>query len=336
MVHERFRRFFFLSLSMAVLFAIGVVYFYTTKGSLSEAIWLTISVVSTMGMADISKFTPEDKILASVLVIAGVIIFSFLIANLSELVLSGHLQSYFGEKKMKERLDKMKDHYIICGFGRIGKAIACSLVNEKLPVVIIEKDKELSADIPLSDSVVFLEGDTTQDDVLKEAGIEKAIGLFSALGDDPENLLTVLTARALNPKIKIVTRVSSQELEIRFLRAGADSCISPQSWGSRSMVLTMIHPTLSQMLQQFLDKTIEAGTFIEISIPDDSSISGKTLEGSGIRKTSLVNVIGIRKAKNRDMLVNPQADTIVESGDTLICLGDYQSFKKLKEYVGYK
>jgi len=336
MPHERFKRFFALSIAIISILAIGIIYFYVRHGSFIEAFWNTISIISTLGMADVNTFTKGDKILSSLLVISSVILFSFFIANVSEIILSGHLQKYFGEKKMKEKLEKLKDHYIVCGFGRIGKAIAWNVVNEKLPIVVIEKERECIDEICNSESIIFLEGDTTQDDVLKEAGIERAIGLFSALGDDPENLLTVLNARALNPKLKIVTRVSSQELEIRFLRAGADFCISPQSWGSRSMVLTMLHPTLTQLLQQFMDKTIEAGTFIEVIIPEGSSVSNKTLEGSGIRKVSQVNVIGIRKAKDHDMTVNPQADFIVESGDTLICLGDQQSFKKLKEYIGYK
>ena len=319
---------------MVILFAVGIGYFYYTRGNLIEAVWLTVTTISTLGVADTASFTQTDKIVSSILVLTAIIVFAFLIANVSEIIFSGQLKSYLGIRKMKEKIEKLKNHYILCGYGRIGKSIASSLVNDKLPFVVIESDRSLIDELSNQDEILFVDGDATQDDILREAGVERSAGLFSALGDDAGNILTVLNTRALNPKIKIVTRVSTQDLEIRFLRAGADYCISPQSWGSQSMVLTMLHPTISQLLKQFMDKTIEAGTFAEIVVSEKSHVVGKTLGESGIRKMSRVNVIGIRRSKDHGMFVNPQADFVVESGDTLICLGEQDDFEKLKSHLG--
>jgi voltage-gated potassium channel len=333
----RIRRLLILCLLIVALFLLGVVYFYFRTGNnFIEALWITVNIISTMGSSDASEFNGMDKLISVILVISGVIMFSFLIAFVSELIFSGQLRNYFGKRKMKDKIDNMKNHYILCGFGRIGKAIHEGLKAEHIPHVIIENNHDNVTEIMDRDNVIIVEADSTHDDALKEAGIDRAKGIFCSLGEDAANLLTVLNARALNRNIRIVTRISSQELEKRFLRAGADHCISPQSWGSQSMLLTMLNPTMTQMLNLFLSKTIESGTFDEIEVPENSPISGKTLGNSDIRKVSNINVIGIRKAKDKIILVNPQPETLVEGYDTLICLGNHDNFVKLREHLGYK
>lgn len=332
----RFKRLRALILAFVTVLACGIVFFYWRTGNIADAIWFTITIISTLGMEDIARFSAVDKGIASLLVILSVILFSFLIANISEMVLSGQLREYFGKKKMKEKIDELNQHYIVCGYGRIGKSICSGLLSEKLPHVIIENDKTLIEHMSEHSGPVFVDGDANSDEVLNEAGISKAKGLFCVLGEDASNLLTVLNARALNPNIRIVTRVSSPELEIRFIRAGADHCISPQSWGSHNMLLTMLNPNISQMLMQFMDKTIEEGTFYEITVPENSRVHEKTLGESGIRKASNVNVIGIRQKEDNRIIVNPQANMVIKIGDALICLGSREDFERLREHMGCK
>lgn len=332
---DQYRRLFFIFTIAVVLLLIGISYFFVKTHDLTESIWLTVTVVSTLGMADTREFSPTDKVFSSVLVLLAVVTFTFLIALISEIILSGKLKELIGKKRMKEKIERLRNHYIVCGYGRIGKTIIKGLKADGKQFVILESAKELLVNIGNDDDVLYIEGDASLDENLKAAGIDYAAGLFSALGDDAANLLTVLNARALNSKIKIVTRLSSADLETRFLRAGASICVSPQSWGSHNMLLSMLNPSVSQMLMQFLDKTIEAGTFIELVVPEQSQVNGKTLGESGIRKASNVNVIGIRKVTNNMLVVNPQPDCVVESGDTLICLGNQSSFGKLKEHLGF-
>ncbi|MCD6218377.1 potassium channel protein [bacterium] len=332
----RFKRLRALILAFATVLACGIAYFYWRTDSISDAIWFTITIISTLGMEDVGRFSVIDKIISSVLVISSVILFSFLIANISEMVLSGQLKEYFGKKKMKEKINELNQHYIVCGYGRIGKSICNGLLSEKLPHIIIENDKAAIKHLSEQSELVFIDGDANSDEVLKEAGISNAKGIFCALGEDASNLLTVLNARALNLDLRIVTRVSSPELEIRFIRAGADHCISPQSWGSHSMLLTMLNPNISQMLMQFMDKTIEEGTFYEITVPENSPVHDKTLGESGIRKASNVNVIGVRQKENNRIIVNPQANMVLKIGDTLICLGSREDFTRLRKHMGCK
>lgn len=332
----RFKRLRVLIVAFVTVLACGIAYFYWRTGSISDAFWFTITIISTLGMEDVEKFSVIDKIISSVLVISSVILFSFLIANISEMVLSGQLKEYFGKKKMKEKIDELNQHYIVCGYGRIGQLICNGLVSEKLTHAIIENDKTVVEHMNEQSELVFIDGDATRDEILKEAGITKAKGIFCTLDEDASNLLTVLNARALNPNIKIVTRVSSPELEIRYIRAGADHCVSPQSWGSHSMLLTMLNPNISQMIMQFMDKTIEEGTFYEITVPEDSPVQNKTLGESGIRKASNVNVIGVRQKENNQVIVNPQADMVIKIGDALICLGSREDFARLRKHMGCK
>ena len=334
MLPLRFRRLRILILAFIVVLVSGITYFYYNCNSLLDAVWMTITVISTLGMENVEKLSAADKIVSSVLVIFSVILFSFLIANISEMVLSGQLMEYFGMKKMKEKIDELDKHYIVCGYGRIGKSISDGLLSENMPHVVIENDNSLIDNLGENNKILFIEGDANQDEILKEAGLEKAKGIFCAIGQDAVNLLTVLNARALNPKLTIVTQVSSPELEIRFLRAGADHCVSPQSWGSQSMLLTMLHPNISQMLMQFMDKTIAEGTFIEVTVPENSQVKGKTLGESAIRQAANVNVIGIRQNENNRIVVNPQADMVLKQGDSLICLGSHENFDKLRKHLG--
>jgi voltage-gated potassium channel len=331
---NRYRHLLFMFIAMILLLAVGIVYFFVRTHNITDAIWLTITIASTMGMADANKFSTADKIFSSALVLLTVVFFTFLIALVSEMILSGKINELIGMKRMREKIAKLRGHYIVCGYGRIGKTIIKGLKADGKQFVILDSSKEVLSNIDHDQDVLYVEGDASFDDNLKAAGIDHAAGLFSALGDDAANLLTVLNARALNSKIKIVTRLSSQDLETRFIRAGADHGISPQSWGSQNMLLTMLNPSVSQMLMQFLDKTIEAGTFIELEVPGDSQVKGKTLGESGIRESSNINVIGIKKASNNTLVVNPQPDCVVESGDTLICLGNQLSFDKLKAHLG--
>lgn len=336
MLPLRFIRLRYLILAFIVVLVSGITYFYYSYNTLLDAVWMTITVISTLGMENVEKLSSADKIVSSVLVIFSVVLFSFLIANISEMVLSGQLMEYFGMKKMKEKIDELDKHYIVCGYGRIGKSICDGLLAEKIPHVVIEIEKVPIDNIGENNEILFIEGDANQDDVLKEAGVEKAKGIFCAIGQDALNLLTVLNARALNPDLTIVTRVSSPELEIRFLRAGADHCISPQSWGSQSMLLTMLDPNISQMLMQFMDKTIAEGTFYEVTVPEDSQVHNKTLGDSAIRQASHVNVIGVRQKENNRIIVNPQADMVIKEGDALICLGSHENFEKLRKHLGCK
>ncbi len=336
MVPLRFKRLLYLILAFLVVLASGIAYFYSSTNSFTNAIWMTINIISTLGMENVEKATATDKAVSSVLVIFSVILFSFLIANISEMVLSGKLIEYFGMKKMKEKIDELNQHYIVCGYGRIGKSICDGLLSEKMLHVVIENDKTLIDNLNENNDHLFIEGDASQDEVLNEAGIERAKGIFCSIGQDALNLLIVLNARALNSELKIVTRVSSPELEIRFLRAGADHCISPQSWGSHSMLLTMLNPNISQMLMQFMDKTIEEGTFYEITVPENSQVLDKTLGESGIRQASNVNVIGVRQKENNRIIVNPQANMVIKKGDALICLGNHEDFSRLRIHLGCK
>jgi voltage-gated potassium channel len=243
-------------------------------------------------------------------------------------MLEGELQEAFGRRRLEKRVRELKDHYIICGFGRMGKIIGRELRNRGVEFIAIEKN-------PISyekEEMLILEGDATQDDILKESGIERAKGLITVLSTDAENLYVVLSAKGLNPDLYIVARAGEEGSEQKLLRAGADRVISPYHIGG----LRIAHTVLKPAVVDFIEFATKAGNIDlqmeEIPIPESSGLIGLTLDQCGMGRELGIIVVAIKRATG-EMRFNPTFRTTIKLGDTLIVLGEVSKLKILEEKV---
>jgi voltage-gated potassium channel len=227
----------------------------------------------------------------------------------------------------------MKDHYILCGYGRIGRLIAQEIARKRLPLVVLENDQQ-AIDQVEKDGLLYLRGDAAEDDNLLEAGIQRAMGLISAVSSDADNLYIVLTARGLNPDLFILSRASETKSVKKLKGAGADQVVSPYLIGARKMAQTILRPAVAD----FLESTAHAGDDMELAmeeilVTEGSSIRNVSLMDSNIRRDLDLIVIAIKKAAG-EMIFNPSAQAMIEMGDTLIAVGRRKNMDRLVEVLG--
>jgi voltage-gated potassium channel len=283
-------------------------------------LYLTIITVFTVGYGDIVPVHDSGRIFTVFLVITSVSFVFYVFSKITETMIEGELRGLYKRRKMQRQISRLKEHYIICGFGRIGKEIGRILQEYKRPFVVIEKDPEEIKNLEEL-QYLHLQGDASDDDVLLQAGIEQARGLVSVVASDADNLYITLTARGLNPQMFIMARSSGTPgAQIKLKRAGATRVISPYSIGARRMAHLIVRPTVTD----FIDLTMRAGELDlimeELLVSANSRLVDKNLIDSEIRKRYDVIVVAIKR-QDGSMLFNPRPDTVILAGDILIALG---------------
>ena len=292
-------------------------------------LYLTIITVFTVGYGDIVPVHPSGRIFTVFLVITSVSFVFYTFSKITETMIEGELRGLYKRRKMNRQISRLRDHYIVCGFGRIGKEICKILQEHHRPFVVIEKDAE---EIRALEDLQFyqLQGEASDDEVLQRAGIEKAKGLVSVVASDADNLYITLTARGLNPNLFIMTRSSgSPGVQTKLKRAGATRVISPYSIGARRMAHLIVRPTVTD----FIDLTMRAGELDlimeELQVSSASHLNGKSLIESEIRKKYDVIVVAIKR-QDGTMLFNPKSETIIMASDILIVLGNSEHIAGLR------
>jgi voltage-gated potassium channel len=289
---------------------------------------MTVITLSTVGFKEVGDLSTSGRLFTIILIIGGVGTVLYALGKGARFILEGELQEAFGRRILEKKVKGLKDHYIICGFGRMGKIIGKELKNRGVEFIAIEKNP-----IPYEkEEMLILEGDATQDDVLKESGIEKAKGLITVLSTDAENLYVVLSAKGLNPGLYIVARAGEEGSEQKLLRAGADRVISPYLIGG----LRIAHTVLKPAVVDFIEFATKAGNIDlqmeEITIPESSGLIGLTLDQCGMGRELGIIVVAIKRATG-EMRFNPTFRTTIKLGDTLIVLGEVSKLKILEEKV---
>jgi len=271
--------------------------------------------------------TEAGKFFTIILIFSGFGVFTYAMTTGAKILIEGEIKEVFKKKKMKKEIDALKNHYIVCGYGRMGSILCKEFKANKVDFVVIEKFEENVKD---KEEMLFIIGDATKDEVLKEAGIERAKGIITLLPSDAENLYVVLSARYLNPKIYIVARATDEEARIKLKMAGADKAICPYHIGGLRIAQSILRPNVLDFLEfatgsEYRDIQIE-----EILVSEKSVLIGKTLKESKIGKELGVIIIGIKRADG-SVEFNPSANTFIKSGDILIVIGKSENLYTLSQ-----
>jgi len=320
------------------LLLMGVIVFFGTTGymviegwNFMDSLYMTVITLTTVGYQEVKDLSPSGIWFTIILIIGGVGTMLYVLSIGAKFILEGQLQQVFGRRRLEKKIKELRDHYIICGYGRMGKIIAKELKSRGVKTVVTEKNPVLSE----MEEFLILEGDATLDYVLKEAGIEKAKGLITVLPTDAENLYVVLSARGLNPDLIIVARAGEEGSEQKLLRAGANRVISPYYIGGLRIAQMVLKPAVVDFLEFATDSGNIDLQMEEIPVSEVSGLAGLTLDQCGIGRELGVIIVAIKKATG-DIKFNPTFGTLVESGDTLIALGEISKLKILGKMVKAK
>jgi len=312
------------------IFCIGVSgYMLIEQWSFLDAAYMTTITLSTVGFLEIHEPSAGGRIFTILLIFIGVGYFLYLAGVIVQSIVEGEIKTLLGRQRLNKKISKLKNHYIIAGYGRIGRVL-CNFIKEDTPdIVVLEQDRALRKTLQ-NDKVHYLIGDAADEELLLKAGIEKAGFLVAALATDTANVFLVLTARQLNPDIYIMARASNPGVKKKLLVAGANRVESPYDTGAISMGLKLLRPNVRTFLDVAFSKKSDAIQIEELFIPEGSRYTQQALKNSGIRQDFNLIIIAIKKSSG-GMMFAPHFETLLEAKDTLILMGktnDLKAFDK--------
>jgi voltage-gated potassium channel len=314
-----------------IILLLGVVgYMFLSNYTFVDALYMTVITITTVGFGEVKPFTPEEKIFTVFLILTSITVFGYAVSIFSEYLVSGRLFEQFKHRKVEKQIKSLKGHTIVCGFGRNGKQSILKLNNYNKKVVVVEKDKEMISELE-SENVLNIQGDATLDETLLRAGIKTAANLITALPSDADNLFVVLTANQLNNKCKIISRASNESSYSKLKIAGASNVIMPDKLGGDHMASLVATPDVIEFVDRLTIEGETTANLEEIAVDDlPKKYINKTILDLDLRRETGCTVIGVRNL-DRDYIINPEAETKLIKGSSLIVLGRPEQIVKLRE-----
>jgi voltage-gated potassium channel len=326
------RNVWFLFALLTLVVFVGMAGFHFIEGwSWFDGFYMVLTTFTTIGYGEVHPLSHVGRIFNSALIVVGVSIAFLIIGALTQALIEFEFNNVFGRKKMERDISRLKDHYIICGEGRVGRSVANELARKPVPFVIIENNEPKAEKFRNPNWLVIL-GDATQESVLQQARIEHAAGLVAATTTDATNTYIVLTARGLNPKMKIIARASDENAEKHLRTAGADLVISPYTFAGSRIAHAILRPNVMDFLEVALLQQEELGLEIgEMLVPKNSRFSEKTVSESKIRSDYDVIVLAIKHPSDKGVTFNPKSDDMIHAGDQIIVMGKGVNLRKLEQ-----
>tara|TARA_B100000780_G_scaffold69130_1_gene45817 strand:+ start:9371 stop:10369 length:999 start_codon:yes stop_codon:yes gene_type:complete len=314
-----------------VILSLGVSgYMLLSNYSFVDALYMTVITITTVGFGEVKPFTPEEKIFTVFLILTSITVFGYAVSTFSEFIVSGRLFEQFKHRKVEKQIKNLKGHTIVCGFGRNGNQAILKLNNYNEKLVVVEKDKEMISELD-NNSILNIQGDATLDETLLRAGIKSAANLITALPSDADNLFVVLTANQLNNKCKIISRASNESSYSKLKIAGASNVIMPDKLGGDHMASLVVTPDVIEFVDRLTIEGETTANLEEIAVDDlPKKYINKTILDLDLRRETGCTVIGIRNP-DRNYIINPEAETKLVSGSSLIVLGRPEQIIKLRE-----
>ena len=292
-----------------------------------DALYMAVITLTTIGFEEVEPLSSGGRIFTMALAISGVGAIFYAMIALFQFLMEGELASLLGVRRMKGRIDSLRDHYILCGFGRVGTEIAHEFSARDVPFVVVESNPAPISRAQAGGHLV-LDGDATSDAVLREAGIERARGLLAASDSDADNTFIILTAKALRPDLYVVSRAARPESEPRMLRAGADRAISPYVIAGRRMARSALQPLMVEFIDALASGRHEEQILAEIEISEESGLGSRTIEDV-MQPCRGAVVLAVQRATGA-IQVGPRGSTELEVGDRLIVLGEEAELEAIR------
>jgi voltage-gated potassium channel len=314
---------------LLLVMAIGTAGYHFIEGwPWFDGFYMVVTTLTTIGYQEVHPLSQAGRVFNVFVILAGVSLLLLGVGALSQALLEFELQSFFGRRRMEREIGRLDGHYIICGMGRVGRSVARELARKPVPFVMIE-NSETKLQRYGTENWLVVTGDATQDEILRQAQIERARGLIAATTTDATNLYIVLTARGLNPHLKIIARASEDTAEKHLLTAGADSVVSPYSFAGQRIAQSLLRPHVVSFLDTattHLGMDLEIG---QIQVTPQSVFAGKTIESSRIRQDRGVIILAIKR--HEGMRFNPAPDERIEPDDFLIAMGEPAQLRQLEQ-----
>ncbi len=321
------------AVALAVITALGTAGYMLLEGwGLIDALYMVVITLSTVGFREVNPLSEPGRLFTIALIVAGVSNVAYLVSAAGEYIVSGAFRGSLRRQRMQKEIDRLAGHYIVCGYGRVGRQVAEDLERRDKPFVLVESDAAVLGGITAQRATI--NGDAADNEVLKSAGIERARGLVATTGDDANNVFITLTARALNPRLTIVARSNTPSTEQKLIDAGASHVISPFTIAGRRISAQLLYPSITD----FLDVVVQAGgvelAMEEIRVGPGSALEDESIGEAAVRSRTGANVLAIRSLPDTAFVTNPPPDFRFRSGDLLVALGTPDQLRTLAELAG--
>lgn len=321
-------------LTVAVGFFLAVVtigtigYTLIADIAVADALYMTVLTAFAFGYGEPVELDAAGRAFTMLLIVAGVAGFTYLTVVVIELLFEGHFVDLVGRRRMERQLAGLEQHSIIAGFGRVGRQVADDLILQGKAQVIVDLDPERLA-MASARNLPWVQGDASTEQVLEQAGIERAAALAACTQDDAENLLICLTAKGLRPDLFVVVRVKDAENTPKAQRAGADRVIAPAEIGGHRVAALITHPNVVEFLDIVTHGSEVDLVLEEVAVDEGMGIIGRTLRDAALRENYGLTVLSVRRPSSVDVETNPRADTVLQAGDVLVVLGSRADVDRL-------
>ncbi len=292
-----------------------------------DALYMTVITLATVGYGEVHEISDAGRAYTIILIISGVGFFLYVVGAVIQFMVEGRVRLIMGRRRLTRKIARLKNHYIVCGYGRIGKVICDKLLEEDFTVVVIDKNPDLYEALEAK-GLISICGDATDENTLLKAGVLNSKTLIAALGTDTENVFLVLTGRQLSPDLKIIARAGTDGAKSKLAAAGANTVEAPYETGAAAMAHRAIRPAVTGFLDLAFTDRHKDIQMEEIPVARSSKLDGVMLKDSGIRQKYNLIIIAIKKPDDR-MLFNPSYESILHADDTVIAVGELSNLQKL-------
>ena len=296
--------------------------------NLQDSFYMTVITYSTVGYGEVHNISKVGEIYTMCLIFLGVGFYLYVAGAIIQFMVEGKIRILMGRRKLDWDIDHLKDHYVVCGYGRIGKVLCETLQDAGIDYIVIENDESLVSTMD-ADKVLYISGNAAEEGILLKAGITRAKGLVAALATDTDNVFLILTAKNLAPDIIVMARASGSRSKIKFEAAGADFIESPYEMGAVRMAQRIIRPSVTSFFDLAFTSKSKDIHMEEISVSASSALDNVMLKDSGIRQNYNLIIIAV-KAADDTMMFNPSFETVIKAGETVLAVGEPENLKRLE------
>ncbi|HEY0677690.1 MAG TPA: potassium channel protein [Chitinophagaceae bacterium] len=319
-----------------IIIIAGLIGYMTIEDfTFGEALYMTVITITTTGFSEVRPLSPVGRLFTTILLIFSWASFAFVLTRITQYIISGEINKFFKTRKLMVALSKLSGHVIICGFGRNGQQAAHTLRVHGQPFVVIEQDEEIIEDeLPSYPDLIYIIGDSTDDEILTKAGVQRAKGLITTLPEDADNVFIVLSARDLQPRIQIISRASQTSSVLKLKKAGADSVIMPDRIGGTHMATLISKPDVIEFIDYLSGEEGESISMESVSYDQlPKEIRDRSLAEIMRWKKTGVNCIGVKTSDGK-FVINPPEQILISKGMKVMVLGTRQQIEEMKGNIG--